>query len=258
MRGLYGGTLYKMTISRLTTKPTLEDIKSGLIRSPESIHVQSGLMRGQQQKLGILVLSDWHVDYQEKQVRFQSGYIVVQTEKIPIPAMDIPDRHLRAVRRIAAAVFNVKRFYGLRLYDRPVDDIIFHIQWKNPRVETINREEHVFLISREDAVLWCQLNPESNATPEDIEPMRIERVRSRFFPSETRHAIIRRAQKACAALETELLRLLLQASTGSGAIERLKTLKSRGIDLGTLEHIWQKYKQQELPETVRGKIESQR
>lgn len=244
-----------MTSAKLLIKPSFRDVESGLIPRPESIHVQSTLLKGKEFKLGILLTSDWRVDYEDEQVIYSSGHLVIQSEKIPIPAMSVPDRHRRAVRQVAGAIFNVERFYGLVLYKEPPDGILFYVPWLNPSVNPLSSERHKLFISKRDAVLWCQLNPESGASSEDIEPMKIGRARIRFFPDRSNHAVKQLAQQTSEAVSTELLRLLLQTVTGLAALERLKTLKQRGVSLDILEKAWQKYKQDALPERLRQSLE---
>lgn len=189
-----------MTGEEIVVRPTAEEVRSGRVSQPDTIYIQSNLARGDEPRTGILISSDWVVDYDWKQVRFISGILIVYSEKIPISVVQVPDRHKRAVRRVAGAIFKVKRFTGLVLYHEPQDDTLFVVPWKSDNVTSLNPQDDVLLISRSDAILWCLLNPESGASVGDISAMTVDRVRVELLPGESRHGVTRAAQKNSAAL----------------------------------------------------------
>ncbi len=240
-----------MTGEEMVVRPTVEEVRSGRVSQPDTIYVQSLLARGQEPRTGILIASDWMVDYNRKQVRFTAGNLIVYSEKIPVSVVQVPDRHKRAVRRVAGAIFDVKRFTGLVLYDEPQDDTLCVVPWKSDNPTSLNTPDVILFISRSAAVLWCLLNPESGASVADISPMTVDRIRTELLPGETRHGVIRIAQENSAALSAELMRLLLQAHTGVGALGRLRTLMNRGLGNAMMERIWRKYKKQDLPKSLR-------
>jgi hypothetical protein len=240
-----------MTGEEMVVRPTVEEVRNGRVSQPETIYVQSNLARGDEPRTGILISSDWMVDYERKQVRFTAGNLVVYSEKIPISVVQVPDRHKRAVRRVAGAIFKVKRFTGLVLYHEPQDDTLFVVPWKSDNITSLNPPDDALLISRSDAILWCLLNPESGARESDISCTTVDRVRRELLPGETRHGVIRIAQKNSAALSAELMRLLLQAHSGVGSLNRLSTLMHRGLRTAIMENVWKQYKKQDFPKSLR-------
>lgn len=242
----------------MVVRPTVEEVRSGRVSQPDTVYVQSLLARGHEPRTGILLSSDWVVDYNRKQVQFTAGNLIVYSEKIPISVVQVPDRHKRAVRRVAGAIFDVKRFTGLVLYHEPQDDTLFVVPWKSDNLTPLNPPGVILLLSQSDAILWCLFNPESGASVADISSMTVDRVRTEFLPGETRHGVIRTAQKNSAALSAELMRLLLQAHTGVGALDRLRTLMNRGLGNAMMEGVWRQYKDQDLPKSLRRALSFER
>ncbi|TFG06108.1 hypothetical protein EU538_10780 [Candidatus Thorarchaeota archaeon] len=242
----------------MVVRPTVEEVRNGRVSQPDTIYIQSNLARGHEPRTGILISSDWMVDYDRKQVRFTAGNLIVYSEKIPISVVQVPDRHKRMVRRVAGAIFDVKRFTGLVLYHEPQDDTLFVVPWKSDNITSLNPPDDALLISRSDAILWCLLNPESGARESDISRTTVDRVRRELLPGETRHGVIRIAQKNSAALSAQLMRLLLQAHTGIGAVDRLKTLMIRGLQTAAMERVWREHKRQDLPKSLRRALRPER
>ncbi|TFH07542.1 MAG: hypothetical protein E4H14_08260 [Candidatus Thorarchaeota archaeon] len=199
-----------MTSTRLETHPSLEKIEEFRRFESNMIYIKSPIMQG---VAGLLIGSVWRVDYSDISIRLLTLNLLSHHEKVPLTPLAIPDRHLRAVRKIGAALFNVRRFDRLFFIDKPVSSTGY----------VVNRDDETSLfVDRTDAELYVAQAGEKT-----------EIVTQPLTKRTTRNA-----QKNSADIRTEMLRLMTQVMTGMSALKQLKTLKERGVDPKELEKIW--------------------
>ena len=217
-----------MKPARLETYPSMDKVEEFKKLQNNKIYIKSTIMRGM---AGLLIESVWRVDYVQRSIHFVNASLVSYYEKRPLSSFDVPDRHLRSARRIGARLFDVKRFDRLFLLEVR-DQTIGHFVVRDD-------EKHMFLGPTDTKLFLIQREEKEG------------QIESRLMTkSETRDA-----QKNSAEIRTEMLRLMIQAVTGVGAIERIKTLKKRGIDPMDLEKIWcDSHDQDDIPSTLRSII----
>jgi hypothetical protein len=193
------------------------------------IYIKSPIMRGMAR---LLIESIWRVDHVQQSIHFANASLISYYEKRPLSPFDVPDRHIRSARRIGARLFDVKRFDRLILFE--VNDPA------TGHLVTRDDETRMFLDSV-DAKLFLLQRGEGG----QIETQALNK-------SETR-----KAQHNSAEIRTEMLRLMIQALTGDGAIERIKTLKKRGAHPIVFEKIWcDSHDTDDIPAALRSIIHS--
>ncbi len=162
---------------------------------------------------GLLIGSVWRVDYSDRSINLLTLSLISHYEKVPLTPFAIPDRHLRAARKIGAALFNVRRFDRLFFIDKSVSSTGYIVNRDN--------ETRLFL-DRTDAELYvAQLGEGAEIVTQPLTKK-----------------TARKAQMNSAVIRTEMLRLMTQFMTGMGALKQLRTLKERGVDHKELEKIW--------------------
>ena len=199
-----------MKRAHLETYPSLEDIEKFRELETKTIYIKSPIMRGM---AGLLIESAWRVDYTDKSIHLLNSNLVSHYEKVPLTPFDIPDRHLRFTRKIGAALFKVKRFNRLVLFEMNEQSTGYSV--------TRDDRTRIFTDSI-DAMMYASQKEEEGEIG--------------------RHPLTKsngqEAQQNSAKIRTEMLRLMTQAMTGVGAMKRLKTLKKRGVEPKKLEKIW--------------------
>ena len=199
-----------MISTRLETHPPLDEIEEFKESESNTIYIKSPIMQGASR---ILIGSVWRVESSDRSIRLLTLNLISQYEKVPLTPFAIPDRHLRAVRKIGAALFNVGRFDRLFFIDKSVSSTGF----------VVNRDDETrIFLDRTDAELYIAQTGE-----------RAEIVTQPLSKKKTR-----KAQRNSADIRTEMLRLMTQFMTGVGALKKLKTLKERGVEPKELEKIW--------------------
>ncbi len=205
---------------RLETHPTLDEIEEFRRSESTTIYIKSPIMQG---AAGLLIGSVWRADYSDRSIRLLNLNLISHYEKVPLTPFAIPDRHLRAIRKIGAALFNVQRFDRLFFIDRSISSTGYIVNRDN--------ETRLFL-DRMDAELYVSQTGE----------------RAEIATQPLTKKTSRKAQKNSAEIRTEILRLMTQVMTGMSALKQLKALKERGIELKELEKIWRDaHEQDNLP-----------
>lgn len=233
-----------MTKDKTRIWPPMERILSGDVKRPPYIEVHSTLAKTKKQRVGIALTSKWSVNYESRCVHFYTGHIITRYDKTPLTSIDVPDRHLRSVRRVAALIFGLKRFDRLFLYDEPFKETLFVVT---------GEEGPMLFIYKYDALLWCYQKDERGKMASSVRAISIKEAQEEYYVNTRKRQVVRIAQQNSAILFADLLRLLIQVTVGAGASGRLRTLVKRGVKLETFERIWMKTHQQEkLPEVLRG------
>lgn len=199
-----------MNPSQLETYPSIDNVEEFKKQQGNKIYIKSPIMRGMAR---LLIESTWRVDYIQQTIHFVNASLISYYEKRPLSPYGVPDRHLRSARRIGARLFDMKRFDRLILFE--VNDPA------TGHLVTRDDEAHMFLDSL-DARLFLLQTETGGQIKKQI-----------LTKNEARDA-----QHSSAEIRTEMLRLMIQALTGVGAIERIKTLKKRGVDPVVFEKIW--------------------
>ena len=191
-----------MTSTRLETHPPLDEIEEFRRSKSNRIFIKSPIVQGVN---GLLIGSVWRVDYSNSSICLLNSNLISHYEKVPLTLNSIPDRHLRAVRKIGTALFNVRRFDRLFFVDKTVSSTGCAV--------THNDETRLF-VDHTDAELYV------SQTGEGAE------IVSQPLTKKT----ARKAQWNSVEIRTEMLRLMTQFITGTSALKQLKTLKERGVD----------------------------
>lgn len=169
-----------MKRARLETYPSLDDIEQFRELETKTIYIKSPIMRGM---AGLLIESVWRVDYTDKSIHLLNSNLVSHYEKVPLTPFDIPDRHLRFARKIGAALFKVRRFNKLVLFEMNDQSIGYSV--------TRDDETH-FFIDLTDAKLYVS-----------------QRAEKGDFGTQTlTKKTTLQAQRNSAAIRNEMLRLM--------------------------------------------------
>jgi hypothetical protein len=205
---------------RLETHPPLDKIEEFRKTESNTIYIKSPILQGVS---GFLIGSVWRVDYSDSSIRLLNSNIVSHDEKVPLTPSAVPDRHLRAVRKIGVTLFNVKRFDRLFLIDKPVSSTGY----------AVTRADGTRLfVDRIDAELYVSQTGE----------------RAKIAAQPLTKKTLRTGQRNSAEIRTEMLRMLVQIMTGMNALRQLKTMKKQGIDPKELEKIWSDaHEQDDIP-----------
>jgi len=196
---------------QLMQNPTLEEIERFKRIGYESFFISSSIGHGAAR---IHLKSIWRVNYENKSIRLVTSHLTSYYDKIPLIPFDIPDRHLRSIRKLGNALFETKRFDNLILCETKDPSVIY---------SAIRGEESLTLSDIEDAKLWL-LQEEGEGKIES--------------QSTTEKSKLNDALLGSAILRTEILRSMNQAVFGIKELEHIKTLLERGADPKNLEKIW--------------------
>jgi hypothetical protein len=211
-------------ISRLETHPPLDEIEEFRESKSDTIYIKSPIMQGATK---LHIGSAWHVDYSDKSIHLLSLDLISPYEKTPLIPFATPDRHLRAARKIGAALFDVKRF-----------DRLFLIRENDSSTGYEVDQDDVFLLfmERTDAELYTFTKGEE----------------SEIIAQPLTKKNIFMAQRNSANIRTKVLRMMTKLLIGQDALKQLKTLKQRGIDPRELEKIWcDTHDQDDIPAALR-------
>ncbi len=227
-----------MTGEKTIIEPSVEQIKSGEVKNPKSIRVQTSLAGGRH-KPGIVISTEWSVVYGSKKVFYLSGQIETRLNKVPLLSIDVPDQHLREVRKVARVIFDLKRFDGIELFEQFIGDQLF-----------MTDLEQKWFIDERDLVFWRILEkPET--LYHKIHSFTMERLEKEISPNRLKE-VIADAQVNSNELWTRILYLLNQADSGINALEILGSLKGGGLAIQDLEQLWIRiHEKREFPANIR-------
>ncbi|MGY5854737.1 MAG: hypothetical protein RTU92_14300, partial [Candidatus Thorarchaeota archaeon] len=141
----------------------------------ELIVVSSTLAKGKREKKGIKIESRWRINRDLRTISFVSGLLVTRLREELLMLSEIPDRHIRAIRRLSSKEFGVKPFRGLRLYT-PVNDepLILASRTTTSELKDNGDDETgtKLFIQMEDVQLWSIVcdseHSVSTTTPQDF------------------------------------------------------------------------------------------
>lgn len=190
--------------SRTLVIPTLEQVKSGKIKRPNEIHVVTIWSTLHSEIMKMELHTHWKIDHSYGELHFQRGCISSFLLVEPILPSKTPNRHLRAARRVAAAVFGLKRFNRtVRMYEQFGGETL---------VLASHKKDRVLLADKDDALLWSL---EIQATPEVYEIAIKDALK--MFPNKTQQEVIELAQETSMRLKFIALRLELRRTLGQRA-----------------------------------------
>ena len=214
-----------MTSTRLETHPPLDEIEEFRRSESNIIYIKSPIMQG---VAGLLIGSVWHVEYSDRSIRLLTLNLISHYEKVPLTPSSVPDRHLRAARKIGAALFNVQRFDRLFFIDKTNSSTGFIVK---------RDDETRLFVERTDAELYIS-----------------QRGGGEIVTQPLTKKTTRKAQKNSTDIRTMMLRLMTQVMTGMSALKQLKTLKERGVNPKELEKIWRDAHEQDNIPAVLGTL----
>ena len=126
----------------------------------------------------------------------------------PILPFQIPESHLRAVRKVTAAVFGVKRFRGVvRLYEKYHGDTLYYVTHEDKRI---------LLTDREDAKLW---GVENDCISPKVQQVSLDVVTT-LYPGNTLQDVITMAQRNSLTLKAVPMRYQIQKMVSMKADEK--------------------------------------
>jgi len=213
-----------LTENDTIVRPTVEQVLSGKVENYESIQAQTSIAGGKE-GTGITMTSEWMIQMKSKRILFLGGWAETRVSRFPIEPMDVPDRHIREIRRVARAIFEVKRFDGIELFD----------SYPGEKMSWIESKKMSF-VEKRDAVLWCALEGYHDST-EDIKTFSLNNLEEGLQPQNYTRAKSN-AQKNSAQVWNSVFHLILQMDSGHKATETLQDLQGKGIERIDLERFW--------------------
>lgn len=244
---MYGGTgftkhnnleVLNLTKGELLISPSIKS----LLRtkgSHEIITVTSPLALGQRNKRGVLIESQWKLNWNEKAIDFVTCRRITRFHTEYIMPSEISDRQKRAIRKYGSELFGVKPFRGLQLYGPMNQETLI--------LATMADEKKLFIDNR-DAEIWGMQLGKEQMSSEVVSPeIAIERLEIKTPIPQVFHL----AYENGYSIRTEILQLIEQVSQGISALKRLKTLKQRGLNQDHLNYILTSiHKYREFPQQI--------
>jgi hypothetical protein len=214
-------------------QPSIDEIGSGILEKPDCINVETDLAKS------ITLNSEWSVNYNTNSITLKIGKVATRFgESLLIPP-DVPNRHIRNVRKVGTAIFNLKRFDNLELY-----------KVCNPQALSLalrGKESRLFA-NDEDALLWCSQGDDDFAFSE----VSAKEVSFAIMTDLSEKEATKKAQLNSALIRTEVLSILLQASVGIRALSKLSRMLKNGVQSQTLEELWEEgYEYDDMANEVR-------
>lgn len=130
----------------IVIEPSIEQVRAGKVPKPKKVYVTTTLMEFQAENESITIQTAWEIDYELRELRYFAGYFEALTLMEPLLPWRVPDRHVRAARKVAAAAFGMKRFRRpVRMYEPYKKEHLFVASYKKNKI---------LLEHKEDAIIW--------------------------------------------------------------------------------------------------------
>jgi hypothetical protein len=243
-----------MTAEGMVIHPSIKELQSRGLPKLQVITIITTLARGRiirdemvdgepriivDGKLGISIVSKWKPDREAEALDLVESSLITQVHKERMMPMHLPDRHKRAARKAAAALFGLRVFKRLRLYGSCHQDTVVSAQRGS--------EEKLFLTG-EDAEIWsCQVGSERA----NIDVMMLSQARKKLYPGRNNSWVLKLAQENSVLARHEIVQLFSRVVAGQRALDRLKTLEERGLGAKHLGRIWDgMYDEMKPPRTL--------
>ena len=105
-----------LVIKKLKISPTVKDVKSGKTPKPNLIRIATVIASGQEERQDIIMKSAWKPDYEDKALDWFWGLLHTPYHIESLMPWDSSHGHIRAARKVAAAIFGLQRFRNVRMY----------------------------------------------------------------------------------------------------------------------------------------------
>ncbi len=191
--------------------------------------MNSTLMKGNQEKKGIMFESVWDLKHNNRTITFVSGFLVTRFGKESLLPSEVPDRHKRLIRNMGVMVFRTKPFRGLKLYPPLFDNTLVIAERR------IGEKDSRLFANEQDAELWKLQTDNADFSTRRITPKKTKHL---FGSKVTTPQVIRSAQENSLSIRYEYVRLIEQVLTGLAAIEQFLAMNERGLNQKLLDHIW--------------------
>ncbi len=141
----------------IIVRPTVEQIKSGEVQRPEIVYVSTLLaeLPGGEE---IFLRTMWKISHLDEKLVFLEG--ILDWDPLIEPLRGPPDSHLRAARRVTAAVFGKERFRGeVKVSELDKLEVIYRVPID---------DDILFLPTIEDVAVWTKLRGAEESNVEQI------------------------------------------------------------------------------------------
>jgi hypothetical protein len=211
-----------MTVEKLKTIPSFEDVRSVKVARPKSIAVISTVAASPGLKSGMIYRTLWGLDYKTEILEFLLGAAeTILSHGLMMP-WEVSDGHLRAARKVAAAALGLRRFRRpVRMYDAFEGDTIFLMK--------TGKKQGLYL-KKEDAELWAFLKKIKNIK---VDPLKLEDAR-KLYPKKTQSQIIELAQENSMRVRAVISKLIFAELGGIDAKTELKRIEAAGFSVNGL------------------------
>ncbi len=199
----------------IIVRPTVEQITSGKVQRPEIVYVSTLLaeLPGDEK---IFLRTMWQISDLDENLVFLEG--ILDWDPLIEPLRGPPDSHLRAARRVTAAVFGKERFRGEVEVSGPDQlEVIFRV--------TIS-DDTWFLPTIEDVDIWTKLR--------HAEKSKVERISLVDFlrqnPDLDKKEFLDQLMLRSTILRTRIKSLYSRRLMGKLALSELSRIEEAGID----------------------------
>lgn len=203
----------------IIVRPTVEQIKSGEVQRPEIVYVSTLLAElpgGEELFLRTL----WKISHLDEKLVFLEG--ILDWDSLIEPLRGPPDSHLRAARRVTAAVFEKERFRGgVKVSELDKFEEIYRV--------TIG-DDTLFLPTIEDVAVWTKLR--------QAEESNVERISLVDFlhqnPDLNKKEFLDQLMLRSTILRTRIKSLNSRRQMGDLASRDLSRIEKAGIDINKI------------------------
>lgn len=220
--------------------PSVEQVKSGKVPRPENVYVSTELaeLPGGHH---IFLRSLWEIDYIDEKLVLLEG--VLQMNLVLDPLFGPPDSHLRAVRKVAAAVFGKKRFRGeVEIYEAFQGEIIYR---------ATHNDETWILPTREDALIWAGMK--DGKTPQIEEILLTEYLNEN--PDVSKKELLQKLDQSRILLQIVTKSLYQRIRSGKSASKELDGIKQAGFSTKILTESYLKHAK--MMSKIRAELENE-
>lgn len=198
----------------IIVRPTVEQIKSGEVQRPEIVYVSTLLaeLPGDEK---IFLRTLWKISHLDEKLVFLEG--ILDWDPLIEPLRGPPDSHLRAARRVTAAVFGKERFRG---------DVEVSVPGQLEEIYRVTiGDDTWFLPTIEDVDIWTKLR--------QVEKSKVERISLVDYlhqnPDLNKKEFLDQLMLRSTILRTRIKRLYSRRQLGELASRELSCIEKAGF-----------------------------
>jgi hypothetical protein len=206
-----------LVIEKLKISPTIEDVKSGKTPKPKLIRIATVLASGQEERQDIIMKSAWKPDYEDKALDWFWGLLHTPYHSESLMPWDTSHGHIRAARKVAAAIFGLQRFRNVRIYG----------PFRGEKLCFIKKgKESALLLGMRDANIWSAISIRASLKS-DIQFLTPLEAKEKLYPEWDVTEVIKLAQESSMRIFHKVFKAQIMAKEGIFENEKIQKLKKK-------------------------------